>query len=386
MKRILKWVLIVIITIVVLGVIAFLGIRSYMLPSGEFSAESVPAKPDYSDTSFWISLPSIQDTADLIPPNANTKQDLTDKSVDVFFVHSTGYVGPGGWNSNMDKQNSEAQSNEYMLSSMASAFNGCCEIYAPTYRQAHLAAFGDDDVSSSYKALDLAYQDVESAFEYFLTHHNKGRPFMIVGHSQGSLHALRLLANKVDGTALRSQLVAAYTVGYWLPLTLLERNFEHIGLCDSASETGCIVSFDTYGEGGGLSQGQRHWFKSGWEATEKQTIACVNPLSWNTDTAKADAELHLGAFPVEFKRTIKYMLLAKNPGFKFSELPALTANLTWAKCDESGVLHVEQQKDNAFSNHLDAEDKSYHLLDYSLFYGNIRANSKYRVRAYVANQ
>lgn len=385
MKRILKWIIVLIVGIAILAVVGFLLIRWYMLPGDKFSQNSVPKPPDYSQQAYWIALPQIKDTADLVPPNADTLDDFIDKQVDVFFIHSTGYVGPGGWNSDMNKENSEAQSNEYMLSSMASAFNGCCDIYAPTYRQAHLSAFGSDDLTSSFQALDLAYQDVETAFEHFIEHYNNGRPFMIVGHSQGSLHALRLLTNKIDGSVLRNRLVAAYTVGYWLPLDLLDRNFDNIGLCHSANQTGCIVSFDTYGEGGGVSQGQRHWYKSGWEATDVQPIACVNPLSWETNTDKADAELHLGAFPVEFKRTIKYMLLAKNPGFIFSELPALTPKLTWAKCDKSGVLHVQEQKDNPFSNHLDAKDKSYHLLDYSLFYGNIRENSKTRVRAFLAN-
>lgn len=383
MKRIFKWSAIVVVFLAVFLFAAFQGVQWYMLPKGPFSVDTTPAAPVYSQQKFWAALPLLQDTADLIPAGVDTQHDLADKPVDVFFVHSTGYVGPGSWNSTMDETMSEAQSLEYMLSSMASAFNGCCEIYAPIYRQAHLAAFGDEDLSSSYQALDLAYQDVESAFDYFLAQHNQQRPFIIVGHSQGSLHALRLIANRIDGTALQERMVAAYTIGYWLPLDLLDRNFNHTGLCQSAEQTGCIVSYDTYGQGGALAQGYRHWYKSGWEITEGKPIACVNPLSWQTNTERADASQHKGAYPVEFKRTIKYMLLAKNPGFKHESLAPLTPNLTWAQCDQTGVLHVKRQQDNAFSNHLDAEDGSYHLLDFSLFYGNIRENSIQRSQAFL---
>jgi hypothetical protein len=57
------------------------------------------------------------------------------------------------------------------------------------------------------QALDLAYQDVESAFDYYLTHYNQARPFIVVGHCQGTTHALRLSEQKVYETVLFHQLV-----------------------------------------------------------------------------------------------------------------------------------------------------------------------------------
>jgi hypothetical protein len=93
---------------------------------------------------------------------------------------------------------------------------------------------------------------------------------------------------------------------------------------------------------------------------------------------------HLGAMPVEFKRTPVNMLLANNPGFIFQELPTLTSELTWAQCKEDGRLEIMQQADNLFSNHLDQANKSYHVLDFSLFYGNIRQNAILRVNQFIA--
>ncbi|MFT6703314.1 MAG: hypothetical protein ACJAUM_003196, partial [Pseudomonadales bacterium] len=90
-----------------------------------------------------------------------------------------------------------------------------------------------------------------------------------------------------------------------------------------------------------------------------------------------------GAFPVEFKRTLLDMVLAKNPEYVFETLPDLSTNLTWAKCDNNGALHIAEQFDNAFSNHLNNKDKSYHVLDYSLFYGNLRRNAIARSNAYL---
>jgi hypothetical protein len=383
LKTFLKWFGIVVISLVIIALAGYKLIESRMLPKGVFAEITPPQAPEYSDQAYWFAHLDIQDTSDLIPANANVSADLANKPVDVFFIHSTGYVGPGGWNSNMAHENSETQSLQYMLSSMASAFNGCCHIYAPNYRQAHLAAFISDDTTSSYAALDLAYGDVERAFDYFITNINNGRPFMIVAHSQGTLHGLRLIANRIDKTALREQLVAAYTIGYAPPLNMFERTFTNIGLCESAEQINCIVSYDTFGEGGAMSAGLRHWYAQGWETTKIGNTACVNPLSWTTSTQIASADLHKGAFPVKFKRTPMYMLLAKNPEYVFETLPDLTPNLSWAKCDESGALHIAEQHDNAFSNHSGSADKNYHLLDYSLFYGNIRHNAIERSNAYL---
>ena len=61
-----------------------------------------------------------------------------------------------------------------------------------------LQELGLEDVNSK-QALDLAYLDVKTAFEYFLTHYHKGEPIILVGHSQGSLHAARLLKEFFDG-------------------------------------------------------------------------------------------------------------------------------------------------------------------------------------------
>src|SRR3546814_7072434 len=51
-----------------------------------------------------------------------------------------------------------------------------------------------------------------SAFDYFLSQ-NEGRPLILAAHSQGSLHLIRLLREKVAGTPLASRIVAAYVVG-----------------------------------------------------------------------------------------------------------------------------------------------------------------------------
>lgn len=390
LKKLVYWfVLPVVAVLIILVLFGRQWVFSYLSPPETFVLADAPPAPDYNNAYFWVAHPDKSDTSDLVPTGLGISADIVDKSVDVFFIHSTGFVGPGGWNSSMAIENSEAQSIEYMLSSMASIFNGCCDIYAPHYREANIQSFMPEKFELGTQALDLAYQDVEEAFDYYLQHFNQGRPFVVVGHSQGTAHALRLLEERVDNTPLLKQLVAAYVVGYWLPKDKFSRGFEQITPCVEASQTGCIVSYDTYGQGGQLDTNVPHWYKTGWESSllddgsTKPTL-CVNPLSWTDTLEKVNKTAHLGAMPVDFKRAPVDILLGNNPGFVFQELPALTPELTWAQCLSDGRLEVMQQTNNAFSNHLSQLNKSYHVLDYSLFYGNIRQNAIQRVTQFMA--
>lgn len=126
----LKWLFAIVFILVVVVFSARPLIEWRMLPSAAFDQLEPPKAPDYADDYYWIAHPNIQDSSDLVPPNIDKSTDILDQPVDVFFIHSTGYVGPGGWNSNMGPDNSEIQSLQYMLTSMASVFNGCCRVYA----------------------------------------------------------------------------------------------------------------------------------------------------------------------------------------------------------------------------------------------------------------
>ena len=59
----------------------------------------------------------------------------------MFFLHPTTYFGPGDWNSPANDAEFARQGVEHLKGTVASSFNGCCELYMPRYRQAHLGAF-----------------------------------------------------------------------------------------------------------------------------------------------------------------------------------------------------------------------------------------------------
>ena len=165
-------------------------------PESDFNNTKIPPTPDYSDINCWAASPNIEGQQFYVPDSSFVA--IKDNDVDVFYIHPTGYYEKT-WNSNMDKNRSAFERTEIMLANQASAFNGSCNIYAPEYRQATYYSFFDKD-ESGRKALDLAYTDIESAFDYFVEELNQNRPFMIAAHSQGALLAQRLLNKKINNT------------------------------------------------------------------------------------------------------------------------------------------------------------------------------------------
>ncbi len=65
------------------------------------------------------------------------------------------------------------------------------------------------------------------------------------------------------------------------------------------------------------------------------------------------------------------------------ELKQMVAN-AWAQCHDN-VLYVTDQSETVFAKKSRLSDgKSYHLLDYSMFYMNIRTNAIDRTTAWLA--
>lgn len=154
-----------------------------LAPDVPFDSHVVPLAPDYSAAAAWTAHPERRDPADAVPAGLRAIEQ-TRAPVDVFYVHPTTYLG-SGWNGPVDDPELNAQTDELATLIQASAFNGCCAIYGPRYRQAHGQAFvqpGPDGAS----AIDLAYGDVLEAFRFFLEQHSRRRPFILAGHSQGS--------------------------------------------------------------------------------------------------------------------------------------------------------------------------------------------------------
>ena len=83
----------------------------------------------------------------------------------------------------------------------AARFSQVCNVYAPVYRQLTAAAIAGK-AAITEADIDLAYEDVLSAWKYYLDHYNDGRGVAFIGHSQGATMLIKLLQTQVDSNPL----------------------------------------------------------------------------------------------------------------------------------------------------------------------------------------
>lgn len=307
-----------------------------------FDVNRIPTAPDYGNEKYWSALPFRQDAADVIP---NTETWVSDslKQVDVFYIYPTIFTKGKEWNADLADEKLNQRIDEKPVRYQASVFNATCRVYAPRYRQAIVDVFFKDSLMDSEKALELAYSDVKAAFEYYLKHYNQGRPIIIAGHSQGSWHTRRLLREYFDNTALQKQLVAGYIIGY----NVREDMYKVLRRCTDADNTGCYVTWMSYKTG----------HMPEWKIT-KDTEG-VNPLTWSTAPGTAEASLSKGAILLNFNK------------------PRVGKTSAALEMKGGQILAVKTQMPVArLMNNM-------HILDYNLFWYDIRENVRQRVEAYL---
>jgi hypothetical protein len=333
------------------------------------AAAQEPAAPDYSRPDTWAAWPGRPSGADARPPGIGNAPLSPDVQADVFFIHPTTYLKGDENNARFDEPGSPmTQIDSGVLRFQASAFNGCCRIYAPRYRQASIGTFSHPADAASQAAYQLAYSDVLRAFDYYIAHENQGRPFIIASHSQGSLHAARLLQERIAGKALLKQMVAAYVVGFYVP-----QDIERAGIpeCRAAEQTGCVIVWNTVKEGASDRKRQESrfaWIDGRYQMLGTRKLVCVNPLNWSAD-GEASADLNMGALP------------GVRGG---AELRAVVPGLTGARCDGASLyISIPLAERSGFVDPLTMLG-SYHIFDYNIFYTNIRINAEQRVLAWRA--
>jgi hypothetical protein len=345
-------------------------------PGHPFDPALAPPAPDYSDPASWAALPDKDDASDWTPPGLEEVPNPLKDKVDVFYVHPTGFLGRDNWNGTPGQRSRPGISVDRMLAGQASALNACGHLYAPHYRQATLYSFFEGtknpEAGNGYRALELAYSDVARAFDHFIEHFNKGRPFVLASHSQGTAHMLRLLAERVDQTELHSRMIAAYAIGYSMPDDMFDRVYRNLRRCTSPTDTGCVIHWDTFAEGSMPHMPHFHWYPEGWESAKGKKTYCINPLSWTSEEERVSKEAHLGAVIAEVDES-SGEITAVGPFPQY----------TWAQCHE-GVLWVGNQSGTPFSHRLTIKG-NYHILDYPLFWFNIRHNAVQRSKAFFAS-
>lgn len=308
--------------------------------------------PDYSRAEYWM----------MSPTNARAHP------VDVLFFHTTtfkdaNYVDPASgayltvprdpgtppvWNQTIAAAIVDSAA-AAISNTQVSVFAACCNLYAPFYRQAALPEMSWDSASAE-RALSVAYGDIEAAFDYYMDHWNRGRPFILAGHSQGSNLLLWLLERRMNNWLKLRKMVAAYVIGWAVTQEELDR-YPHLEMCISAAQAGCIVSYNTQGPLAGMS-------------LARPGAVSVNPLlmDGSTSTDVAPAWVNLGA------------VLMPPMVSTWTEIPQLTG----AYNQDGALILTDPPRISPMAN----AGQIYHIYDYALFYRNLEENAKVRIAAF----
>ena len=329
----------------IFATISFAGCTAYKAPNTPFNAEVAPVAPDYTSLDFWISHPEKYDSADCVPGRSYCT-DQKNAPADVFFIYPTIYNSKDNWNANVRDSALNARIQRWAIRHQASIFNESCRIYAPIYRQGTYGAYFVEDKKSQYQTFTLAYQDVKNAFEHYLEHENQGRPIVIAGHSQGSMHGIRLLRDYFDGKPLSKQLVAAYIPGWPVPAD----TFSTLKPCDCADATGCYNTWNTWKWGHTPKRERKHWFDN---------AVVVNPVNWTSDSTYAPYEEHKGAVMHSYDEIYPNALDAQ---------------------ESHGMLWVHKPY---VPKRFWFVQNNYHIADYNFFWQDIRENVGKRVGAFL---
>jgi hypothetical protein len=329
--------------------VGIMFLSSCIIPGRRFEKTKMPAAPNYADPFFWAALPSKKDSADVNIPAAGIKDEQATAPIDVFYVHPTTYLIGNRWNADLKNERINKLTDTKPIQNQASVYNGMCRVYAPRYRQAVLYSYAprSTKTGNGAQAFNLAYEDVKAAFEYYLKNYNQGRPFIIASHSQGTDHSIRLIHDFIENdSALKKKLVAAYIIGR----PFQKGSVKGIAPADSANQTGCYITWNTV-----------LWGEKTFYGLPTNNLECINPLSWKRDTLYASSLLNEGALPQSWDK--------------------VDVGLTDAKISATGLLWIHRPNTTT-KQYPYINAKRFHVLDYNLFYMNMRNNIKLRTETY----
>ena len=344
-----------------------------MTPSMSFAESPLPAAPDYAHDDAWDALPEKDDDSDraiaALPAT-------TTPAVDVFYIHPTTSIAPR-WNQPFSDPEIDVASSRGGTLIQASAFNGSGVVYAPRYRQASGRAFTRPDDDGA-RAIDVAYGDVVRAFVDFERRAGTARPFVVVGHSQGSVLGERLLREHIfaDETR-RRRLVAAYLLGAPVVEDGALRG------CRDANEVACVIAFNARGPAhvpndadfGAAGCPTLTTLPSicgrGW-GDDEATRLCVNPTLGRVSNERVPAAHHGGAV------------------FLDSATPALLPTFLVSECRAGRLVVTELEplpKRDAMSGILlwVMGGGNYHPIEAQLFWVDLRADVARRSTAWLAS-
>ena len=219
---------------------------------------------DYADTAYWYSCGDESHAAD------------------VFYVYPTvstiSYEENGSsWYADITLPNvrEEANDNQRFNKMLYGEYN----FYAPYYRQMIFEAYQQPE-SILNQIVETPAQDITDAFQYYMAHYNQGRPFFLMGHSQGSQVLIELLKKGMTEEQ-RQLMVAAYCIGYHVTAEELAQYPEALKPASDSLMQGLVI-FNSVTDTTAISM------------VSRGDVVGINPTTWTMETDTILAEFQLG--------------------------------------------------------------------------------------------
>lgn len=269
--------------------------------------DSSPSYPNFSSAIYagdsnWLCHPKLTDDEDVCRSNLDATIVYPDGSseveshsataspaIDCFYVYPTASSDPGG-NADLEQGDEE----QFSAINQVARYNKLCRVFAPVYRQTTVASIFLDLPRDS----ELAYSDVAKAFKHYIANSNNGRGFILIGHSQGSVHLRRLIQEEIEtNDYLLERLVAAHLIGYSIQIPEggeLGGDFQRVPACRTATDTACVLSFASYRDSDPfLAAGEARF---GLPGDNSQAI-CTNPALLEGGRTPLDAYFPVNSIP-----------------------------------------------------------------------------------------
>ena len=260
----------------------------FIIPDKNFNDSEIRIPLDYNDEKNWAFRSDKHDFNIIMPKNYRVKNEKK-INVSVFFIHPTTLFSSKKWNADT----SHFLNNNIIdlcLENQASVFAGIADLYVPHYREMHIYSY--TDTINGKKAFNMAYNDIETSFKYFLKN-KKTDKFIIASHSQGTNHAKKLINEYIyPNVDLRRKLIMSYLIGMDI-----NKNEMLIDLCQNPIQLNCFVNWRSFNES---------YYPNDWKYGEN--YISINPITFTNDTIWSDKRKHDGIlFPnqrIAFKRSL----------------------------------------------------------------------------------
>ena len=259
-----------------------LALAAALIATPATAQPAARAGPDYSRPSTWLCLPGRSDLCSgplpttALNPNGygsvGRSMPAKDPKIDCFYVYPT-VSADQGLNSDLIPDNSERSATQVQFARFASV----CRPFAPVYRQMTLGSVAAAAAGANVIAAGaVAYSDVEAAWRTYLSKYNRGRPFVLIGHSQGSLMLQELIKRQIEGKPVAARMKLAILPGYntYVPQgRTVGGTFATTPICSRPGQAGCVLTWVSFRENNPPPAGAMF----GFAPQAGTTVACTNP-------------------------------------------------------------------------------------------------------------